>query len=70
LLPGDLISSISILEETPHFSARALTSVQTSGFPRSDIRDKFFTDPDTLPNSSPCWANARPNSASPTCSCI
>ena len=47
LLPGDLFSSISIFEEAPHFSARALTSIQISGFARSDIRDKFFADPDT-----------------------
>ena len=47
LLPGDLFSSISIFEEASHFSARALTNVQTSGFSRSDIRDRFFADPDT-----------------------
>jgi CRP-like cAMP-binding protein len=47
LLPGDLISPVSIFEEAPYFSARALTSVQISGFARSEIRDRFFANAET-----------------------
>jgi CRP-like cAMP-binding protein len=46
LLPGDLLSSVSIFEEASHFSVRALTRVQIGGFPRSEVRSRCFVDPD------------------------
>jgi CRP/FNR family transcriptional regulator, anaerobic regulatory protein len=45
LLPGDLFSSITIFEKAFHFSVKALTEVQVSGFARSEIRAKCVTDP-------------------------
>jgi CRP-like cAMP-binding protein len=45
LLPGDLLSSISIFEEESHFSVRALTRVQIGSFPRSEIRKRCSVDP-------------------------
>ena len=45
LLPGDLFSSISIFEESSHFSVRALTSVQISSFARPEIRNRYSADP-------------------------
>jgi CRP/FNR family transcriptional regulator len=38
LLPGDLFSPITVFNETFHFSVKALTEVQVSGFLRSEIR--------------------------------
>jgi CRP-like cAMP-binding protein len=46
LLPGDLFSSITIFEKTFHFSVKALTEVQVSGFLRSEIRARCVADPD------------------------
>ncbi len=45
LLPGDLFSSITIFEKAFHFSVKALTGVQVSGFSRSEIRAKCVIDP-------------------------
>lgn len=45
LIPGDLFSSLSIFEDAPHFSAKALTDVQICGFPRSEMRERCFADP-------------------------
>lgn len=44
LQPGDLFSPISIFEEVAHFSVAALTSVQISGFARSEVRRRCFAD--------------------------
>lgn len=44
LLPGDLFSSLSIFEEAPHFSAKALTTVQICGFARAELRERCFDD--------------------------
>jgi CRP-like cAMP-binding protein len=48
LLPGDLFSSISIFEEAPHFSVKALTEVQFHGFARSEVRERCLADRDLL----------------------
>lgn len=45
LLPGDLFSSITIFEKAFHFSVKALTEVQVSGFARSEIRARCVADP-------------------------
>jgi len=45
LLPGDLFSSITIFEKAFHFSVKALTEVQVSGFSRSEIRARCVADP-------------------------
>jgi CRP/FNR family transcriptional regulator len=45
LLPGDLFSSVTIFEKAFHFSVKALTEVQLSGFSRSEIRAKCVADP-------------------------
>lgn len=44
LQPGDLFSPISVFEEAFHFSVAALTSVQISGFARSEVRRRCFAD--------------------------
>lgn len=46
LLPGDLFSPITVFNKTFHFSAKALTGVQVSGFSRSEIRARWATNPD------------------------
>jgi CRP/FNR family transcriptional regulator len=46
LLPGDLFSSTTIFEKAFHFSVKALTAVQVSGFSRSEIRARCAVDPD------------------------
>jgi CRP/FNR family transcriptional regulator, anaerobic regulatory protein len=38
LLPGDMFSSVGAFEKSFHFSVKALTGVQVSGFARSEIR--------------------------------
>ena len=45
LLPGDLFSSIAVLDKTLHFSVKALTEVQVSGLSRSEIRARCAADP-------------------------
>ena len=45
LLPGDLFSPITIFEKTFHFSVKALTGIQVSGFARSEIRARFTASP-------------------------
>jgi CRP-like cAMP-binding protein len=45
LLPGDLFSSVTIFEKAFHFSVKALTGVQLSGFARCEIRAKYAADP-------------------------
>jgi CRP-like cAMP-binding protein len=45
LLPGDLLCSVSIFEQASHFSVRALTRAQIGGFPRSEVRNRYFVDP-------------------------
>jgi CRP/FNR family transcriptional regulator, anaerobic regulatory protein len=45
LLPGDLFSSITIFDETFHFSVKALTEVQVSGFSRAKVHEMFAADP-------------------------
>ena len=45
LLPGDLFSPVAIFEKTLHFSVKALTDVQVSGFARSEIRARCAADP-------------------------
>lgn len=60
LLPGDLFSSISIFEEASHFSVKALTNVQISGFARPEIRNRCFADPDVQSAiAQSCVADAR-----------
>lgn len=60
LLPGDLLSSISIFEEASHFSVKALTSVQISGFARSEIRTRYLADPGVQSAiAQSCIADAR-----------
>lgn len=44
LLPGDIFSTITIFDETFHFSVKALTEVQISGFARSKIHEMCATD--------------------------
>jgi CRP/FNR family transcriptional regulator, anaerobic regulatory protein len=44
LLPGDLFSTITIFDETFHFSVKALTEVQVSGFARSKVHAMCATD--------------------------
>jgi CRP/FNR family transcriptional regulator len=46
LLPGDLFSSITIFDKTFHFSVKALTEVQVSGFSRSEVRKRCGADSD------------------------
>ncbi len=46
LLPGDIFSAIAVFEETFHFSIKALTDVQLSGFARTEIRAKCAVSPD------------------------
>lgn len=46
LLPGDPFSAVTIFETTFHFSVKALTEVQVSGFSRSEIRRRSVADPD------------------------
>lgn len=45
LLPGDLFSAVTIFEKAFHFSVKALTEVQVSGFSRSEIRARCVADP-------------------------
>ncbi|MGB9113707.1 Crp/Fnr family transcriptional regulator [Bradyrhizobium sp.] len=45
LLPGDLFSPIAIFEGTFHFSVKALTDAQVSGFARSEIGAKCLANP-------------------------
>jgi CRP-like cAMP-binding protein len=60
LLPGDLFSSISIFEETPHFSVKALTGVQINGFARSQLRTRCFAEPEVQSTvAQTCVAEAR-----------
>jgi CRP-like cAMP-binding protein len=47
LLPGDLLSSVTIFEGTFHLSAQALTEVQVSGFARSRVREMCAISQDT-----------------------
>lgn len=46
LIPGDLISAVTVFEERPHFSAQALTEVRLSAFLRSEIRVQFVENSD------------------------
>ena len=46
LLPGDIFSSVSVFEKTFHFSVKALTEVQLSGFARAEIQLKCAASPD------------------------
>lgn len=46
LLPGDIFSSVTIFEKTFHFSVKALTAVQISGFARSKVHEICAVDPD------------------------
>lgn len=46
LLPGDLLSPVSIFEEASDFSVKALTGIQISCFARSEVRSRCFADPD------------------------
>lgn len=46
LLPGDLFSAVTIFEKAFHFSVKALTEVQVSGFSRAEIRKRSVADPD------------------------
>ena len=55
LLPGDLFSSITIFAETYHFSIKALTEVQVSGFSRSEIRKRCVADPDVQGAIAKSW---------------
>jgi CRP/FNR family transcriptional regulator len=48
LLPGDLFSAVTIFEKTFHFSVKALTEVQVSGFSRSEIRKRCAADSGVL----------------------
>ena len=41
LLPGDLFSAVGAFEKSFHFSVKALTGIQVSGFARSEIRARF-----------------------------
>jgi len=45
LLPGDVFSSVTVFETAFHFSVKALTEVQVSGFSRSEIRARCVADP-------------------------
>lgn len=47
LLPGDLLSSVTIFDGTFHLSAQALTEVQVSGFARSRVREMCAISSDT-----------------------
>jgi CRP-like cAMP-binding protein len=46
LLPGDIFSSVTIFEKTFHFSVKALTAVQVSGFSRSKVHEICTVDVD------------------------
>jgi len=46
LLPGDLFSAVAVFEEQFSFSAKALTSVQFSGFRRAEIQARLSSNPD------------------------
>lgn len=46
LLPGDIFSPVTIFEKTFHFSVKALTEVQVSGFARSEIVKRTATSPE------------------------
>jgi CRP-like cAMP-binding protein len=46
LLPGDLFSPITIFENAFHFSVKALTEVQLSGFALPEIRVRFAVNPE------------------------
>jgi len=46
LIPGDLVSAVTVFEERPHFSAQALTEVRLSAFLRSEIRVQFAENAD------------------------
>jgi CRP-like cAMP-binding protein len=48
LLPGDMLSSVSVFEKSFAFSVKALTSVQLSGFVRSEIRARCAVNADVL----------------------
>ncbi len=45
LLPGDILSAVSIFEKTFHLSVKALTEVRVSGFARSEIRERCAANP-------------------------
>jgi CRP-like cAMP-binding protein len=45
LLPGDVFSSATIFENAFHFSVKALTEVQISGFARDKVREIRAIDP-------------------------
>ncbi len=45
LLPGDLISASSVLEERVHFWVTALTAVQVSGMRREQVRSRMSANP-------------------------
>lgn len=41
VLPGDLVSAVTVFDERPQFSAQALTEVRLSGFLRSEVQTRF-----------------------------
>lgn len=45
VLPGDLVSAVTVFEERPQFSAQALTEVRLSGFLRSEVQTRFAINP-------------------------
>jgi CRP-like cAMP-binding protein len=60
LLPGDMFSSVAVFEKSFHFSVKALTEVQLSGFVRSEIRARCAVSPDVQAAlASSCIADTR-----------
>jgi len=57
LLPGDVVSSISIFETASRCSVEAITDVRYRSFPRADIKDALNRRPDLLAILSRLWAD-------------
>ncbi len=62
LLPGDLFSASSVLEERVHFSVKALTAVQVSGMRRDRIRARLSANPAVVAVLAKSWAVEAENS--------
>jgi CRP/FNR family transcriptional regulator len=55
LLPGDLVSAVSVFENRLGYSVQALTEVQLSRFSRAQIRARLATNPAVLEEVGKSW---------------
>jgi CRP/FNR family transcriptional regulator len=57
LLPGDMVSAVSIFETAHRCSVEAITDVRYRSFPRADITDALGRRPDLFAIVSRLWAD-------------